>query len=59
MTKNKKDLETKGFNQEELAEAIDEQKVQIKRENFRLKIKEVNNYFAKTKVFNFTKSTVW
>lgn len=43
--KNIKDIQisVSGFNQEELEEAIDDQKVQIKRENFRVKIKEINN----------------
>lgn len=59
--KNIKDIQVSvsGFNQEELEEAIDDQKVQIKRENFRVKIKEINNRLSKTKIFNFAKGKVW
>ncbi|MBY7703541.1 hypothetical protein JIY74_24995 [Vibrio harveyi] len=58
--KNIKDIQVSvsGFNQEELEEAIDDQKVQIKRENFRVKIKEINNRLSKTKIFNFAKGKV-
>ncbi|QQY78424.1 ABC transporter permease subunit [Mycoplasma mycoides subsp. capri] len=61
-TKNLKDnsvIENKIINQDELEHVIETIEKQKKRESARLKVKDVNHYLSKTKLFHFTKDKVW